>query len=131
MAGNYLAGTCVTDEQIEQWVAQFHRDGYLFLPSILPPDWMEELRSDLDRELKANDEEGDGVIQLHHRMFETSRANLRSFVEMPNCGSVADFKADQGSTKVRLPASIPRTNRHVYNRYRPTDLASSSPRWSA
>jgi len=79
MAGDYLAGTEATDDQIKEWVAQFHRDGYLFLPSILPPAWVDELKADLDRELRANNEEGDGIIQLHHRMFETSEANLRLF----------------------------------------------------
>jgi ectoine hydroxylase-related dioxygenase (phytanoyl-CoA dioxygenase family) len=75
----YLAGRTASDEQIAAWVEQFHRDGYLFIPSVLPPDWVSELRADLDRELSANGEEGDGIIQLHHRMFETSAANLRLF----------------------------------------------------
>ncbi len=66
-------------EQIAEWVEQFHRDGYLFLEDMLPADWVEELSKDLDRALRGNGEEGDGVIQLHHRMFETSEANLRLF----------------------------------------------------
>jgi len=76
---DYRARWSATEEQIKQWVEQFDRDGCLFLEELLPLDWVAELKSDLDRALKANGEEGDGVIQLHHRMFETSVANLRLF----------------------------------------------------
>lgn len=69
----------VSEEQIDQWVERFHREGYLFLEEVLPLEMIEELKADLDRELAANNEEGDGIIQLHHRMFETSAANLRLF----------------------------------------------------
>jgi ectoine hydroxylase-related dioxygenase (phytanoyl-CoA dioxygenase family) len=75
----YWAGTPPAEAPIADWVEQFHRDGFLFLTDVLPPDWVAELKADLDRELRANNEEGDGVIQLHHRMFETSPANLRLF----------------------------------------------------
>ena len=75
----YTARWSASEEQIARWVEQFHRDGYLFLEEVLPLDWVEELKHDLDRELEANNEEGDGIIQLHHRMFETSKANLRLF----------------------------------------------------
>jgi ectoine hydroxylase-related dioxygenase (phytanoyl-CoA dioxygenase family) len=75
----FWAGVSPAEAPIAAWVEQFHRDGFLFLQNVLPPDWVAELKADLDRELRANNEEGDGVIQLHHRMFETSRANLRLF----------------------------------------------------
>ena len=68
-----------TEERIGEWVEQFNRDGYLFLHELLPSDWIAELKADLDRALAENNEEGDGVIQLHHRMFESSEANLRLF----------------------------------------------------
>src|SRR5258707_15236177 len=68
-----------SEEQIQEWVEQFHRDGYLFLQNVLPTDMMTEMKADLDRALAENNEEGDGIIQLHHRMFETSPANLRLF----------------------------------------------------
>ena len=76
---SYMSKLTASEQQIASWVDQFHRDGYLFLEDILPDEWITELRSDLDRELQTNNEEGDGVIQLHHRMFETSEANLRLF----------------------------------------------------
>src|SRR6185437_3526490 len=77
--GEPLAGQIASTDQIASWVDRFHRDGYLFLERVLPPEWIAELTADLDRELVANGEEGDGIIQLHHRMFETSAANLRLF----------------------------------------------------
>ena len=77
--GSYWANREASEEQINAWVEQFHRDGYLFLQNVLTPDMTAELRDDLDRTLRENNEEGDGVIQLHHRMFETSPANLRLF----------------------------------------------------
>jgi ectoine hydroxylase-related dioxygenase (phytanoyl-CoA dioxygenase family) len=75
----YKARISASDAQIAEWVEQFNRDGCLFIPDVLPLDWIAELKADLDRALKANDEEGDGVIQLHHRMFEDSQANLKLF----------------------------------------------------
>ena len=75
----YAARWSASNEKIGEWVEQFHRDGYLLLDEVLPLEWIDELRSDLDRALIQSNEEGDGVIQLHHRMFEKSHANLRLF----------------------------------------------------
>lgn len=77
--GEYRARWTADADQISQWVEQFHQDGYLLLHDLLPKEWIDELKADLDRELTANGEDGDGIIQLHHRMFETSAANLRLF----------------------------------------------------
>lgn len=68
-----------SEEQIAAWVEQFHRDGYLVLHDVLPPEIIPELKADLDRILKEHNEEGDGIIQLHPRMFEESPANLSLF----------------------------------------------------
>src|SRR5437868_9124181 len=76
--GTYLAGQKASDGQIADWVEQFHRDGFLFIPSVLPPDWCEELRADLDRALSERGKTGGG-IEICERMFEVSRANLRLF----------------------------------------------------
>ena len=77
----YLAERTVSDEQIAAWVERFHRDGYLFLPKVLPSDWCAELREDLDRILPPVDDPTDPSlgIQLHKAMFEQSAANLRLF----------------------------------------------------
>lgn len=78
----YLAGQIVSPEQIDVWVEQFHRDGFLFLQDVLPPAWCAELRADLERALRDNPNGLNSVserIALAHRLFETSPANLRLF----------------------------------------------------
>src|SRR5437870_3377256 len=77
-AESYLAGQKESDDQIQRWVDQFHRDGYLFIPNVLPPDWCAELRADLDRLIAARGSSGP-QIDLCERMFEDSAANLRLF----------------------------------------------------
>lgn len=76
---DYLAGRGPDEAPIGEWVEQFHRDGYLFLPRVLPPDLVQELRADLDRALETRRDNGSGVIELHCRMFEVSPANVRLF----------------------------------------------------
>jgi hypothetical protein len=69
---------------VAEWVEQFHRDGYLFLKNVLTPELCAELRADLDRALAANPPEPNAAkIELHHRMFEVSPANLRLFEHEP------------------------------------------------
>ena len=68
----------VSEEQIQEWVQAFHRDGYLVLHEVLPAVLMEQLRADLDTALGDQSFEGQ-IIELHHRMFETSPANLSLF----------------------------------------------------
>ena len=80
--GDYLANQIVSEEQIQEWVEQFHRDGFLFVRNVLPPDWCAQMREDLDWALKENPNglNNDAAhITLAHRMFETSEANLRLF----------------------------------------------------
>ena len=74
-----LANRTIDRRQIDAWVDQFHRDGYLFLRNVLSPEHVAELRSDLDRVLEDQPANPRARIHLHHRMFETSRANLRLF----------------------------------------------------
>ena len=79
---NYLANQVVSEEQIQEWVNQFHRDGFLFLQNVLPPDWCAQMRKDLDWALKENPNGHNGVNErtaLAHRMFETSETNLKLF----------------------------------------------------
>lgn len=83
-----------SEEEIRAWVEQFHRDGYLLLHDVLTPEQITQLKADLDRELKANNEEGEGIIQLHHRMFETSRTNLELF-DMEPIVSFAEALVDK------------------------------------
>ncbi|MDB5057763.1 MAG: Mitomycin antibiotics/polyketide fumonisin biosynthesis protein [Chloroflexi bacterium] len=73
-AAPYLASQTVSDTQIQDWIETFHRDGYIFLHHFLPPDWVAELKADLERVLR---DLKPGAIAF--RLFETSNANLRLF----------------------------------------------------
>ena len=80
--GDHLANQVVSEEQIQEWVEQFHRDGFLFLQDVLPQDWCDQMRADLDWALKENPNGFNGVNErtaLAHRMFETSETNLKLF----------------------------------------------------
>ena len=78
----YLAGRTVSEAQISAWVDRFHRDGFVFIQNVLPPDWCMELRADLDRALAENYKNLNTVsptLELAPAMFEHSAANLRLF----------------------------------------------------
>tara|TARA_Y100000588_G_scaffold353877_2_gene407645 strand:+ start:319 stop:1098 length:780 start_codon:yes stop_codon:yes gene_type:complete len=72
--------TPTDDAQIASWVDTFNRDGCLFVEDVLPSDWCDELREDLDRTI-ADHPEIEKKLSHHliPRMFETSAANLRLF----------------------------------------------------
>jgi ectoine hydroxylase-related dioxygenase (phytanoyl-CoA dioxygenase family) len=72
----YLAGQVASAEQIAEWVETFHREGYLFLQNVLPPDTVAELRADLDRALVLQGKEPTAIAV---RLFETSAANQHLF----------------------------------------------------
>ena len=94
MTGEYLAHRTVSEAQISEWVEQFHRDGYLFLKSVLTPEMCAELRADLDRALAEDQPPAKGnTVVLHHRMFEISPANLRLFDLEP----IVSLRAMRGS----------------------------------
>ena len=99
MLNNY---TNVIDDTLREWVEQFHRDGYLFLPNFLTTYLCAQLRSDLDLALASTEntyvgkDDADETMRLRVRLFEKSAANLSlfdmdplaKFAEMliaPNC----------------------------------------------
>ncbi len=81
----------VSDETLAGWVEQFHRDGYLFLPEYLEPDFAAELKADLDTALndpthshtyggtENGRDDSDTLVRIRVRLFETSKANLKLF----------------------------------------------------
>ena len=73
----------VDDTQIDSWAAQFHREGYLVLHDVLDPDLIAQLKVDLDRGLEEEPPTPNGIIELRHRMFEFSDANLSLFDREP------------------------------------------------
>ena len=66
-------------ERIDEWVEQFHRDGFLFLPELLDSHFAEQLKVDLDHRLENVELNEGAKIRLQTRMFEHSPANLRLF----------------------------------------------------
>jgi hypothetical protein len=71
-------GKKASDEQIDRWVEQFHRDGFLVLHDVMPAELIAPLKRDLDEVLSAPPKEG-AQLELHPRMFERSKANLAIF----------------------------------------------------
>lgn len=71
-------GTTASGEQIDRWVEQFDRDGFLVLHDVLPKALIPVLKDDLDQMLGAKPETG-AVAELRMRMFERSKANLAIF----------------------------------------------------
>jgi ectoine hydroxylase-related dioxygenase (phytanoyl-CoA dioxygenase family) len=82
MLNNYAH---VKEDTLREWVEQFHRDGYLFLPDFLTLDLVEQLKADLDRELESHDltytgeDDANATMRLRVRLFERSAANLSLF----------------------------------------------------
>jgi ectoine hydroxylase-related dioxygenase (phytanoyl-CoA dioxygenase family) len=71
----FWAGRKADQAQLASWVEAFHRDGFVFIPGVLPPEACDTLRDDLERQLAGDD----GNTACRTRMFETSRANLDLF----------------------------------------------------
>ena len=71
-------GTKASDAQIDAWVEQFHRDGFLLLHDVLPQELIPALKADLDGALNADPKAG-AMLELKMRMFEISRVNLALF----------------------------------------------------
>ena len=85
--GEYLAGQTVSVAQIWRWVEQFHRDGFMFPPNVLPPHWVAQLKQDLERALAEQPHASlGGLIDECTRMFECSPAPLRLFDAEPIVG---------------------------------------------
>lgn len=70
------AGCVPSPAQVAEWVAAFHRDGYVFIHDVLPPERCAELRADSDAVFGAVPS---NHTECHVRMFERSRANLDLF----------------------------------------------------
>ena len=76
----------VDADQLDAWVEDFNREGFLIVRGVIPPEWIKELREDLDRALEGCEVGKDGKnhgMALQPRMFERSAANLRLFDREP------------------------------------------------
>src|SRR6478672_4363347 len=81
---DYLATKLPTPEQLSQWIEDFHTNGFLVIPNVLPPEQCELLRHDLDTALKQVEGENySHSKKIMKRMFERSQPNLDLFALEP------------------------------------------------
>ncbi len=71
----YAYGSKPSEQQLAAWVTAFHRDGYVFIPELLPRTLCDQLRQDLDRISPSTG----GPTECATRLFENSPANLDLF----------------------------------------------------
>ena len=76
-------GVSATAVAIDEWVETFHRDGYLVLHDVLPPELVAQLKQDLDDALTQYADQKNDLLELRARMFEISTANLSLFDREP------------------------------------------------
>lgn len=76
----YLQGQVPTHQQLIEWSNYFHQNGFLVIENVLNPEYCQQLREDLERDIEDNSQTiKNGTIQFGHRMFERSQANLNLF----------------------------------------------------
>ena len=88
--------TAVSNQVIRGWIEQFHRDGFLVVPSVLSGEQCAQLRLDLAAAYRAKGRKS-GVLK---RLFENSRANLELFWQEPIVTFAERLIADNGSDEV-------------------------------
>lgn len=79
-----------------KWIEDFHRDGFLVVPSVLSKEQCEKLKNDLDSTLKLKKKKG-GIVK---RMFEHSQSNLELFWQEPIVTFAEKLIADNGSDEI-------------------------------
>ena len=77
----YLQDREPSGQQLREWCNFFHDNGFLVIKNVLTPEYCQQLREDLERDIKDNGEYGD--IQFSRRIFERSQANLNLFDREP------------------------------------------------
>src|SRR6188768_961748 len=79
-SGKSWSETPLSEVPLDQWVEQFHRDGFLFVQKMLSPEICGRLRDELDRaHVEQVGNGGNGPFRVIRRMFEFSPANLALF----------------------------------------------------
>lgn len=91
MTERFESNCSLDPAQIQEWVERFKREGFLFLEDVLTQVHVDLLKADLDWSLghftsldedpngKLLGQKSESSIQLCHRMFEHSPANLNLF----------------------------------------------------
>lgn len=108
---SYLQDASLDKTTINNWIKQFHEDGFLVIPSVLRPDTCETLRNDLDEVIYERRDSS----RFAHRMFETSKANLELFWMDPIASFAENLIEDNGSVSTtKYYEGIPNANQtHV------------------
>jgi ectoine hydroxylase-related dioxygenase (phytanoyl-CoA dioxygenase family) len=89
---------------LDEWIEQFHRDGFLIVHDVLPPALINRLKSDLDDTL-GDTHQPEAEAELHTRMFEISAANLSLFEQEPIV-TFAEQLIGDGRTKSVSPEHV-------------------------
>lgn len=95
-------------KQINQWIEQFHTNGFLVVPDVLNKEVCAQLRIDLDTAHSVKKNRKKGLIK---RMFEHSSANLELFWQEPIVTFAEKLIADNGSDEV-----LPGENLQAYSK---------------
>lgn len=107
----YLAGKLPTPEQIDEWIAFFHANGFLVIPKVLTPQQCEVLRQDLDADLQRDIDAGCGKPQkIKKRMFERSPANLDLFALEPTVTFAEQLIGRANGVEYGISDGIPGAN---------------------
>ncbi|MGL5066079.1 MAG: phytanoyl-CoA dioxygenase family protein, partial [Microcoleus sp.] len=106
----YLAGKSPTPEQIDEWIAFFHANGFLVIPKVLTPQQCEVLRHDLDRDLQIATDSGYKDRKIIKRMFERSQANLDLFALEPIVSFAEQLIGRANGVEYAISNGIPGAN---------------------
>lgn len=90
---------------IEEWIDQFHRDGFLIVRNVLSAERIAQLKADLDASVGEH-RDGTPSADLHMRSFETSSANVQLFEQEPIATFaerlIGDERPDHGAEGVHV-----------------------------
>lgn len=108
---DYLATKPATPEQLNQWIEDFHTNGFLVIPNVLPPEKCELLRQDLDAALKQVEGENyQHSKKIMKRMFERSQHNLDLFALEPIVTFAEHLIGDANGPGYAITDGIPNAN---------------------
>ena len=87
---------------VSKWIENFHKDGFLVVPSVLSREQCYQLKHDLDDTIKfgRGDKSNHKGRKLQKRMFEVSNANLELFWQEPIVTFAEKLIADNGSDEI-------------------------------
>jgi ectoine hydroxylase-related dioxygenase (phytanoyl-CoA dioxygenase family) len=91
---------------MKNWIDNFHKDGFLVVPSVLNKDQCLQLKKDLDSGYNTKNNKKNKKKGIFKRMFEHSPANLELFWQEPIVTFAEKLIADNGSDEVLLGENL-------------------------